>query len=81
MYVVAEEYDAALEIYSRVIDGVYDTDTSVLGDEDRCVLLCKRSAVKVQCGDAKGAVEDADTAADLRPDCVNAYFRKGYDTL
>ena len=45
----------------------------------RVELLLRRSAARVKSGDAEGALDDAEEAADLRPDDDAALLRRGYD--
>ena len=72
LFILSEDYEAAVEAYTQSLSGLEGGK-----DEERCALLLRRSAARLRAGDAKGALGDAEEAADLRPGEDRAYLRRG----
>ena len=74
LFIVNEDYAGAVEAYTAALQDS-DKDIDV---KTRVELLLRRSAARVKSGDAEGALDDAEEAADLQPDCDAALLRRGY---
>ena len=72
LFILSEDYEAAVEAYTQSLSGLEGGK-----DEERCAVLLRRSAARLRAGDAKGALGDAEEAADLRPGEDRAYLRRG----
>ena len=81
LFMLSEDYAAAAEAYTRALSGSPGADDGEGADADadaeRCAVLLRRSAARLRAGDAAGALEDAEDAAELRPGEDRAYLRRG----
>ena len=81
--IVDEDYKGAVQLYSSALDAIASQGSSRGGEDEsdsddlQCMILLRRSAAKLRCGDSSGALQDAEDAAELRPGEANAYFRRG----
>ena len=73
LFIVNEDYAGAVEAYTAALQDS-DKDIDV---KTRVELLLRRSAAFVKSGNAEGALDDAEEAADLQPDNDATLLRRG----